>query len=77
MRKHCRRQWVNAINEVIGSREEFLSILQDNIAMALSEEYDKNTADIDKILEELQQEILQLAISKSDYNAVADKIYRL
>ncbi|WMJ86778.1 recombinase family protein [Anaerocolumna sp. MB42-C2] len=66
-----------AINEVIGSRDEFLSILQENIATVLSEEYDKNTAEIDKRLEELQQEILQLAISKSDYNTVADEIYRL
>jgi DNA invertase Pin-like site-specific DNA recombinase len=68
---------VKAINEVIGSREEFLSILKKNISTILSEEYDKNTADIDKRLEELQQEILQLAISKSDYNIVADEIYRL
>lgn len=68
---------VRAINEVIGSREDFLSILQVNIVTVLSEEYDKNTAEIDKRLDELQQEILQLAISKSDYNTVVDEIYRL
>jgi hypothetical protein len=68
---------IKAINKVIGSRDEFLSILQKNIATALNEEYDNNTAEIDKRLEELQQEILQLAISKSDYNTVADEIYRL
>ena len=68
---------IKAINQVLGSREEFLTILQENIATVLGEEYDKNTTYIDGKLEELQQEILHLAISKADYNAVADEIYRL
>lgn len=68
---------VKAMNEVLDSREEFMSILQENIATVLSEEYDKNTVDIEKRLVGLQQEILQLAISKSDYKTVADEIFRL
>ena len=68
---------IKAINQVLGSREEFLSILQENIATVVGEEYDKNTTYIDGKLEELQQEILHLAISKADYNAVADEIHRL
>jgi hypothetical protein len=68
---------VRAINEVIGSREEFLLVLQENINTVLSEEYDKNTVEIDKRMDELQKEMLKLAMSKSDYNTVADEIYRL
>lgn len=77
MIKFSQKAVVKAINEVIGNKHEFLSILQDNIAIVLNEEYDKNTAEIDKRLEELQQKILLLAISKSDYNTIADEIHRL
>lgn len=71
------RAVIKAINEALGSRDEFLSILQENIATVLSEEYDKDTVDIDKKLEELQQEILHMVIAKADYNAVADEIFRM
>jgi soluble P-type ATPase len=66
-----------AINESVGSKDEFLSILRNNIAAVLSEEYDKDFDDIDKKLDDLQEEILHMVIAKADYNAVADEIYRL
>ncbi len=68
---------VKAINMVLCSKNTFLHTLQDNIATVLHEENDKSTVAIDKKLEELQKELLQMANSKDDYNNVADEIYRL
>lgn len=68
---------VKAINEVLASKDTFLSTLQTNIAMVLNEDHDKVTDDIDAKLDELQKELLRLANSKTDYNEVAGEIYRL
>ena len=58
-------------------KDTFLLTLQDNIATVLNEENDKATDEIDNKLDELQKELLRLANSKTDYNNVADEIYRL
>lgn len=68
---------VKAINEVLDSKDTFLSTLQVNIASVLNEEHDKVTDDIDAKLDELQNELLRLANSKTDYKEVAEEIYRL
>lgn len=68
---------VQAINEVLGSKDSYLSILVENIETVLNENADKPTADIDEKLEELQMELLRLANSKADYDEVAEEIYRL
>ncbi len=68
---------VKAINETLCCKNTFLSTLQDNIATVLNEENDKATDTFDNKLDELQNELLQLANSKADYNNVADEIYRL
>ena len=68
---------VKAINELLTKKEPFLSTLQKNIATVLNEENDNTTDDIDRRLEELQQQLLIQAKSKNDYEDVADEIYRL
>ncbi|MFD1850769.1 zinc ribbon domain-containing protein [Oceanobacillus bengalensis] len=68
---------VLAINEVLGSKDSYLSILVENIETVLNENADKPTADIDEKLKELQMELLRLANSKADYDEVAEEIYRL
>ncbi|WMI82683.1 recombinase family protein [Anaerotignum sp. MB30-C6] len=68
---------VKAINELLANKEPFLSVLQKNIATVLNEENDNTTDDIDRNLEELQQQLLIQAKSKNDYEDVADEIYRL
>lgn len=68
---------VQAINEVLGNKDNYLKILIENIEIVLNENEDKPTADIDEKLEELQMELLRLANSKEDYNDVAEEIYRL
>src|SRR5690606_21509144 len=62
---------------VLASKDTFLSTLQANIETVLNEENDKATDDIDAKLEELQNELFRLANSKSDYEEVAEEIYRL
>ena len=68
---------VQAINEVLGNKGDYLNILIENIETVLNENADKPTADIDEKLEELQMELLRLANSKEDYDDVAEEIYRL
>ena len=68
---------MRAINDTLGKKDDFLSILQHNIETVLSRSGDKTLADIDKRLEELQAELLRLVASKSDYEDVADEINRL
>lgn len=68
---------VTAINELLASKEAFLTTLQANITTVLNEENDSATEEIDNKLDELQTELLRLANSKADYNNIADEIYRL
>lgn len=68
---------VKAINEVLGSKDTFLPVLQENIAAVLSENNDQAIQEIESKLNELQQELLRLVNAKADYQKVADEIYRL
>ncbi len=68
---------VKAINELLANKESFLLVLQKNIAAVLNEEYDNAVDGIDSRLEGLQKELLKLANSKSDYNDIAEEIYRM
>jgi site-specific DNA recombinase len=68
---------VEAINQTLCDKDSFLITLRDNIAAVISRECDKDLADIDKRLEELQTELLKLATSNADYDKVGDEIHRL
>jgi site-specific DNA recombinase len=68
---------VKAINEVLGSKDTFLTVLLENIATVLGEDNDQTTQEIESRLNELQQELLRLVNAKADYQTVADEIYRL
>lgn len=68
---------MRAINDTRDKKDDFLSILQHNIESILSRGSDKTLADIDKRLQELQTELMKLAATKSDYEDVAEEIYRL
>lgn len=68
---------VTAINNTLGGKDTFLATLQNNIATALSMENDRTLSDIDALLVELQTQLLKLANSKTDYEDVAEEIYRL
>lgn len=68
---------MRAINNTLGKKDDFLSILQYNIEAVLSRRINKELPDIDKRLEELQTELLKRAATKSDYEDVVEEIYRL
>ena len=68
---------MRAINDTLGKKDDFLSILQHNIETVLSRGSDSILTDIDTRLEVLQSELLKLAASKSDYEDVAEEIHRL
>lgn len=66
-----------AINDLLGSRDSFLPILQANILQVLENNSSDKIAEIDCRLVEQQQKLLKLANGKKDYNAVADEIHSL
>ena len=66
-----------AINEVLGGKEVFLPILEENIEAVIGCGVDDEIAEIDCRLAEQQKELLKLANAKKDYSKVADEIDRL
>lgn len=68
---------VDAINQVIGSRDEMLEILEQNIEATISENDENEVERIDEELESLQTELLKKANAHQDYDDLADEIDRL
>jgi site-specific DNA recombinase len=68
---------VTAINNTLSSKDTFHTTLQNNIATVLSKENDTTLTGIEKRLEELQTQLLKLAISNVDYEKVGEEIRRL
>ena len=58
-------------------KDDFINILKENIATVLNEKNDESLDEIDKKLEELQNELLRLANSKAGYENVAEEIHKL
>lgn len=68
---------VEAINVIIEGKDGYFETLQKNIETVLSEEFDQDTDGIDKRLEDLQNQLLQLASTKTAYDDVVNEIYQL
>ena len=68
---------VQAFNELLGSRSTYQKRLRDNLAVVLRGYEDEQALEIDKRLAELQQELINYASRKEDYNDIADEIFRL
>ena len=68
---------VQAFNELLGSRSTYQKRLRDNLAMVLRGYEDEQALEIDKWPAELQQEHINHASRKEDYNDIADEIFRL
>ena len=66
-----------AINDVLGGKEVFLPVLEENIEAVIGESVDDEIAEIDRRLAEQQKELLKLANAKKNYSKVADEIDRL
>lgn len=68
---------VQAFNELLGSRSTYQKRLQDNLAKVLCGYEDEQALEIDKRLAELQQDLINHASRKEDYNDIADEIFQL
>ena len=68
---------VQAFNELLGSRSTYQKRLRDNLARVLCGYEDEQALEIDKRLAELQQDLINHASRKEDYNDIVDEIFRL
>ena len=68
---------LQAINQVLCQKDDFLQALQTNIATVVKQGDTLSPAVIDERLRELQKELVKKANQKADYDAIADEILRL
>lgn len=68
---------LQAINQVLCQKDDFLQTLQTNIATVVKQGDTLSPEVIDERLRELQKELVKKANQKDDYDAIADEILRL
>ena len=68
---------IEAINQVLCKKDDFLNTLQTNIATVIKQGDTLSPEVIDERLPELQKELVKKANQKDDYDAIADEILRL
>jgi hypothetical protein len=68
---------VKAINQMLGDKSNYQAQLQLNIATVIRASKATAIDSIDEKLMVLQQELIQKANSKEDYDEIADEIFRL
>ena len=68
---------LQAINQVLCQKDDFLQALQTNIATVVKQGDTLSPEVIDERLRELQKELMKKANQKADYDAIADEILRL
>ena len=68
---------VKAINQMLGDKSNYQAQLQFNIAAVIRASQATAIDSIDEKLMALQQELIQKANSKEDYDEIADEIFRL
>ncbi|UEA98407.1 zinc ribbon domain-containing protein [Lachnospira eligens] len=68
---------VKAINQMLGDKSNYQAQLQLNIAAVIRTSQATAIDSIDEKLMALQQELIQKANSKEDYDEIADEIFRL
>lgn len=68
---------LRAINTALVKKDTMYETLQKNVEAVLTGADGTPLGEIDSRLEELQKELLKVANSKGNYDAIADEIYRL
>ena len=68
---------VKAINKMLSHQQNYLNILQENIATVIKTSNAASEKAIDQRLMELQKEIISKANNKEAYDTIADEIFRL
>ena len=74
---HLKEVTIEAINQVLCKKDDFLKTLQANIATVIKQGDTLSPEVIDERLRELQKELVKMANQKEDYDAIADEILRL
>ena len=75
--EHLKEVVVDAINQVLCKKDDFLKTLQANIATVIKQGDTLSPEVIDERLRELQKELVKMANQKDDYDTIADEILRL
>ena len=75
--EHLKEVAIEAINQVLCKKDDFLNTLQTNIATVIKQGDTLSPEVIDERLPELQKELVKKANQKDDYDAIADEILRL
>ena len=68
---------VQAINKMLSDKQNYLAILQENIATVIKTSTAASEEAIDQRLMDLQKEIISKANNKEAYDTIADEIFRL
>lgn len=68
---------VQAINKMLSDKQNYLDVLQGNIATVIKTSTATSEEAIDQRLMELQKEIISKANNKEAYDTIADEIFRL
>lgn len=68
---------IKAINSALGSKDDMLLALENNIASVLALEDENSLESINLKLEELQNQLLKRANARQDYDDIAEEINRL
>lgn len=68
---------VKAINKILSNQQNYLNILQENIATVIKTSNAASEEAIDQRLMELQKEIISKANNKEAYDTIADEIFLL
>jgi site-specific DNA recombinase len=68
---------IKAINNILNKKDCYLPILKNNIASVLNNEKNKELDNIENKLNDLQQKLLSLVHSSSNYDDIAEEIHQL
>ena len=67
---------LEAINEFIGDKGNYLKVLEKSITQVLNNKYDETAEDVDNQLHDLQKQLYQFANQKEDYERIAERIFK-
>lgn len=72
-----KQAFVEALNQLTGGSETYLSILQENMAEVIEMEQSNLPKEIQRKLDVLQKKLIECAERHEDYEEIAQEIFRL
>ena len=77
MRKSLKQAFVDALNQLTGGSETYLSILQENMTEVIEMEQSNLPEEIQRKSDVLQKKLIECAERHEDYEEIAQEIFRL